>query len=52
VSAKRTGGPLPFGRIWERLGIAEVLGDLLTNRALEFAVEHAVFVATLHRIFV
>ncbi len=52
VSAKRIGGPLLFGKIWERLGIADVLGDLLKDRAFEFAVERAVFVATLHRIFV
>src|SRR5208283_4129286 len=52
VSAKRIGGPLLFGRIWERLGIAEVVGDLLAERAFEFAVERAIFVATLHRIFV
>jgi hypothetical protein len=40
---------LLFGRIWERLGIAEVLCDLLANPAFESAVERAVFVATLHR---
>ena len=34
-----------------QLGIPEVLGDLLKDRAFEFAVERAVFVATLHRIF-
>ena len=33
-------------------GIGDVLGDLLQDRAFEFAVERAVFVATLHRIFV
>ena len=52
VSAKRIGGPLLFGKIWERLGVADVIGNLLKNRAFEFAVERAVFVATLHRIFV
>jgi transposase len=52
ASAKRIGGPLLFGKIWERLGIADVLADLLRDRAFEFAVERAVFVATLHRIFV
>jgi len=52
ASAKRIGGPLLFGKIWERLGIADALGDLLQDRAFEFAVERAVFVATLHRIFV
>ena len=52
VAAKRIGGPLLFGRIWERLGIAAVLDDLLEHRAFEFAVERAVFVGTLHRLFV
>src|SRR5674476_358684 len=33
IAAKRIGGPLLFGRIWERLGIADVLGELLTHRA-------------------
>ena len=52
VAAKRIGGSLLFGRIWERLGIAAVLAELLKHRAFEFAVERAVFVATLHRLFV
>jgi hypothetical protein len=52
VAAKRIGGPLLFGRIWDRLGIAAVLDELLKHRAFEFAVERAVFVATLHRLFV
>ena len=51
VSAKRIGGPLLFDKIWDRLGVADVLGDLLKDRAFEFAVERAVFVSTLHRIF-
>jgi hypothetical protein len=38
VAAKRIGGPLLFGRIWERLGIADVLAELLGHRAFEFAV--------------
>src|SRR5271163_3482200 len=33
VSAKCIGGPLLFGKIWERLGVADVLGDLLKCRA-------------------
>ena len=52
ASAKRIGVPLLFGRIWERLGVAAVLGDLLKERAFEFAVERAVFIAALHRLFV
>jgi hypothetical protein len=52
VAAKRIGGPMLFGRIWERLGIGAVLDDLLKDRAFEFPVERAVFVAALHRLFV
>ena len=52
ASAKRIGGPLLFGKIWERLGIGDVLSELLKDRSFEFAVERAVFVATLHRVFV
>jgi transposase len=52
VAAKRIGGPLLFGRIWERLGVADVLIGLLKERAFEFPVERAVFVAALHRLFV
>jgi hypothetical protein len=52
AGAKRIGGPMVFGRVWQRLGIDAVLGDLLKDRAFEFAVERAVFAATLHRLFV
>ena len=52
IACTRTGGPLLFGRLWERLGIAEVLGQLLTDRGFEFAVERAVFASVLHRLFV
>jgi hypothetical protein len=50
AQTKRIGGPLLFGKIWERLGIADVLGDLLQDRAFEFAVERTAFVATPLRI--
>jgi hypothetical protein len=52
IVCTRIGGPLLFGRLWERLGIAEVLGQLLTDRGFEFAVERAVFASVLHRLFV
>jgi len=52
VSAKRIGGPLLFGKLWEWLGIASVLKEMLKDRAFEFAVERAVFAGTLHRLFV
>lgn len=52
ISALRIGGPLLFGGMWKRLGIGEVLEGLLADRQFGFAVERAVFVATLHRLFV
>jgi len=52
VNARRIGGPLLFGRLWDRLAIPDVLEDLLADRQFGFAVERAVFVATLHRLFV
>jgi hypothetical protein len=52
IACTRIGGPLLFGRLWERLGIAEVLGELIASRGFEFAVERAVFASVLHRLFV
>ncbi len=53
VAAKRIGGPLLFGKIWERLGDRRRSSIiLLKERAFEFPVERAVFVAALHRLFV
>ena len=52
IACTRIGGPLLFGRLWERLGIAEVMGELLQDRSFEFAVERAVFASVLHRLFV
>lgn len=52
LSALRIGGPLLFGKLWDRLGIGEVLNEVLDARQFGFSVERAVFVATLHRLFV
>jgi hypothetical protein len=52
ITCTRIGGPLLFGRLWERLGIVDVLIELLHGRGVEFAVERAVFVGVLHRLFV
>jgi hypothetical protein len=52
LSTKRIGAPLLFGRLWRRLGIDTVLDRLAGERAFEFAVERAVFIAALHRLFV
>lgn len=52
LDAKRVGGPMLFGPLWQELGIDEVLDGLQAARGFGFAVERAVFVATLHRLFV
>lgn len=52
VNALRIGGPLLFGRLWGRLGVNAVLTEVLQGRGFGFDVERAVFVATLHRLFV
>ena len=52
LDTKRIGGPLLFARLWQELGIGAVLDGLLAPREFSFAVERAVFVATLHRLFV
>ena len=52
LACVRLGGPLLFGRLWERLGLGEVVNDLLDGRGFEFALERAVFVSVLHRLFV
>jgi hypothetical protein len=52
IACRRIGAPLLFGRLWERLGIAEVLRHQLAGRCFGFDVERAVFVTTLHRLMV
>jgi hypothetical protein len=52
IACTRIGGPLLFGRLWDRLGIPAVLTELLHDRGFEFAIERAVFVSVLHRLFV
>jgi hypothetical protein len=52
ITAHRIGGPLLFGRLWERLGVDAVLTEVLKGRGFGFDVERAVFVATVHRLFV
>ena len=47
----RIGGPLLFGRLWERLGLGAVVNDLLDGRDFEVALEQAVFVSVMHRLF-
>ena len=52
LACVRIGGPLLFGRLWEQLGLGEVVNDLLDGRGFEFPVERTVFVSVMHRLFV
>ena len=51
VRSVRIGGPLVFQRLWEELGLPEILRRLLAGRRFEFPVERAVFISVLHRLF-
>lgn len=48
----KLGPALVFERLWQRLGLAEILEGLLAARQFGFAVERAVFVTVLHRLCV
>jgi len=44
-------GPRWFGRLWEELGVREVLEEKLTGRKFSFSVERAVFASAVHCLF-
>ena len=48
---RKIGPTLIFERLWGELGIDRVLKGLLAKRKFEFAVERAVFLTVLHRLF-
>jgi len=48
----KLGPVLVFERLWQRLGLREILEGLLVDRQFGFAVERAVFVTVLHRLCV
>jgi hypothetical protein len=50
--AMRLGPPLVFGRLWQELGVPQVLESLLRGRKFEFPVERAVFLTVMHRLMV
>jgi hypothetical protein len=47
---RRLGPGLVFGKLWQQLGLPEVLADALAERKFEFAVERAIFLTVLHRL--
>jgi len=40
-----------FGRLWQTLGIGDILNGLLRDRKFEFPVERAIYLTVLHRLF-
>lgn len=52
VRLRKIGPDLIFGRLWEETGIAHALGEQLKGRRYEFAVERAIYLTVLHRLFV
>jgi transposase len=52
ASAKKIGPSLIFERLWNELGVKNVIASLLSERKFEFDVERAVFLTVLHRLLV
>jgi transposase len=52
VNTQRIGPALIFERLWRETGCQAVIEGLLKERAFEFPVERAVFMAVLHRLMV
>jgi len=46
----KIGVPVIFGRLWDELGIREVLDDLLACRQFQFPLERTLFLTVLHRL--
>ena len=51
ASTVRIGANLVFSRLWQEIGAADVLRNLLGGRQFEFPVERAVYLTVLHRLF-
>ena len=49
--SQQLGPDLVFGRLWQSTGVERVLNDLLRDRSFEFAVERAIYLTVLHRLF-
>jgi transposase len=45
------GPALVFERLWREMGLGEIIKSLLAGRHFQFAVERAVFLTVLHRLF-
>lgn len=51
VAIWKVGPDLVFGRLWQAMGLADIVGDLAAKRRFEFDVERAVYLSVLHRLF-
>lgn len=49
--SRQLGPDLVFGRLWQEMGVRQVLDRLLEGRQFEFPVERAVYLTVLHRLF-
>jgi hypothetical protein len=50
-TARQLGPDLVFGRLWQTVGLQELLTALLRERHFEFPMERAVYLTALHRLF-
>jgi hypothetical protein len=51
IAVRRIGPALVFERLWEETGCRGVIADLAATRGHKFALERAVFLTVLHRLF-
>ena len=51
IAVRRIGPALVFERLWEETGCRAVIADLAAGRGHKFALERAVFLTVLHRLF-
>jgi hypothetical protein len=52
IAVRRIGPALVFERLWEETGCRAVIADLAGARGHKFALERAIFLTVLHRLFV
>jgi hypothetical protein len=50
-AVRQLGPDLVFGRLWQTVGLQDLLTDLLRERRFEFPLERAVYLTVLHRLF-
>jgi hypothetical protein len=51
ISIRHIGPALVFQRLWQQTGCQQVIEQLLKGRRFEFAIERAIFLTVLHRLF-